>query len=121
MKMNKPNNKTSNLDQLIQKKRDLAVFCTYQEKLITFKFGEIKRNIPEILANEILPYTPERNHDISSILDMANSFIVRFLPERFRKNKIVEVALKLVEVLIIRVLGKKVPIDIAEGKKKNNE
>lgn len=119
--MSKPNNKASNLDQLIQKKHDLQVFCTYQEKLITFKFGEIKRNIPEILANEILPYTPERNNDISSILDMANSFIVRFLPARFRKNKIAEVALKLVEVLIIRVLGKKVPIDIAEGKKEKSE
>ena len=116
--MKKPANKASNLEQLILRKRELQTFCAYQEKLISYKFEEIKRNIPEILANEILPYTPEKNSDISSVLNMANDFIIRFLPERYRKNKIVAVALKLVEVLIIRGFGNRGKV---KGEKVNNE
>jgi len=116
--MVKQNNKISNLEELIQRKHELQTFCTYQEKLISYKFGEIKRDIPEILANEFLPYSPERNTDISSILNMANDFIIRFLPERYRKNKIVAVALKLVEVLIIRGVGNRGKV---KGEKVNNE
>jgi hypothetical protein len=116
--MVKQNNKISNLEELIQKKHELQTFCTYQEKLITYKFGEIKRDIPEILANEFLPYSPERNTDISSILNMANDFILRFLPDRYRKNKIAEVVLKLMEVLIIRGFGNRGKV---KGEKVNNE
>lgn len=116
--MKKPANKTSNLEQLIQRKQELQTFCAYQEKLISYKFEAIKSNIPEILANEILPYTPEKNSDISSVLNMANDFIIRFLPERYRKNKIVGVALKLVEVLIIRGVGNRGKV---KGEKVNIE
>jgi hypothetical protein len=49
---------------------------------------------------------------------MANEFIVRFLPERYRKNKIVAVALKLVEVLIIRGVGNRGKV---KSEKVNNE
>ncbi len=107
MKMTKPHKAISNLEQLIREKRELQIFCTYQEKLITYKFAELKKNLPEIVSNEILPFPPEKNTEINSLLDVMNSFLLHFLPARFRSNRLAEIALKLIQVIIIRGFNKK--------------
>lgn len=99
--------KITNLDKLIQEKHELKSFCTQQEKLIVVKFDELKKNFPEIITNEILPYSRERNNKILSILDIANEIIFRFLPPRFRNSMFTRVALKVIQVFVIRGFRKK--------------
>jgi hypothetical protein len=105
--MNKPGNKISNLNKLIQEKHELQTFCTSQEKLISLKFDELKKNFPEIITNEILPYSQERNNKILSILDIANEIIFRFLPPRFRNSMLTRIALKIIQVFVVRGFRKK--------------
>lgn len=99
--------KITNLDKLIQEKHELQTFCTAQEKLISIKFNELKKNFPEIIGNEIMPYAPERNSKILSILDIANEIIFRFLPSRYRNSMFTRIALKLIQVLVIRTFRKR--------------
>jgi hypothetical protein len=106
--MSNPINKTSNLERLIQEKHQLQTFCAYQEKLIGYKFDEFKKNFPEIISNEILPYTQEKNRNITSLLDVVNEFVIRLLPSRYRSNRLTSIVLKLVQVMIIRGLRKNV-------------
>lgn len=105
--MSKQDNKITNIEKLIQEKHDLQTFCTYQEKLIGIKFDELKKNLPEIITNEILPYSQERNNKILSILDIANEIIFRFLPPRFRNSMFTRIALKIIQVFVIRGFRKK--------------
>lgn len=105
--MSKSNDGVSNLEKLIREKHRLQTFCSYQEKLLIYKFEEIKQNFPEILTNELLPYSPEKNKGITSALDFANDFIIRFLPERYRKNKLTGLALKVLQIIIIRAFSNK--------------
>ncbi len=105
--MNKPVNKISNLDKLIREKHELQTFCTSQEKLIGLKFDELRKNFPEIITNEILPYSQEKNNKILSILDIANEIIFRFLPPRFRNSMFTRIALKVIQVFVIRGFRKK--------------
>jgi len=105
--MSKSVNKITNIDKLIQEKHELQTFCTYQEKLISLKFDELKQNLPEIITNEILPYSQEKNNKILSILDIANEIIFRFLPPRFRNSMFTRIALKVIQVLVIRGFRKK--------------
>ena len=105
--MSKPANKISNLEKLIQEKRELHILCTSQEKLISLKFDELKKNFPEIITNEILPYSQERNNKILSILDIANEIIFRFLPPRFRNSMFTRLALKVIQLFVIRGFRKK--------------
>ena len=105
--MSKSVNKISNLAKLINEKRELQTFCTSQEKLISLKFDELKMNFPEIITNEILPYSHERNNKILSILDIANEIIFRFLPSRFRNSMFSRIALKLIQVFVVRGFRKK--------------
>jgi len=107
MTMSKPVNKISNLEKLIREKQELQTFCTSQEKLIGLKFDEVRENFPEIITNEILPYSPERNSKILSILDIANEVIFRFLPPRFRNSMLTRIAIKLIEALVVRKFRKK--------------
>jgi len=99
--------KITNLEKLILEKHELQAFCTSQEKLISLKFDELKKNFPEIIGNEILPYTQERNNKILSILDIANEIIFRFLPPRFRNSVFARIALKVIQVFVIRGFRKK--------------
>lgn len=104
--MTKSGKKIRNLEKLIIEKHQLQTFCTYQEKLITYKFDHLKKNFPEIITNEILPYTPEKNLDISQLLNFVNDFILRLFPPRFRHNRLTGILLKLVQVIIIRGIKK---------------
>jgi hypothetical protein len=105
--MSSRDNKISNLEKLIKEKQQLKTFCTFQEKMIGYKFDELKKNFPEIIGNELLSFSLQKNTKIFSILDIANMFILRFLPARYRNNRLTEMALKLIEVIVIRVLSKK--------------
>ena len=105
--MSKTVNKTTNLTKLIEEKHELKIMCTRQEMLIGLKFDELRDNFPEIIGNEILPFKPERNSKILSILDVANDIIFRFLPPHFRNSMFTRIAVKVVQVLIIRNFRKK--------------
>jgi len=105
--MSKQVKKITNLEKLIQEKHELKTLCTSQEKLISLKFDELKKNFPEIITNEILPYSQERNNKILSILDIANEIIFRFLPPRFRNSMLARIALKVIQVFVIRGFRKK--------------
>ena len=105
--MSKTANTTSNLSKLIEEKYELRILCAKQEMLLGLKFDELRNNFPEIIGNEILPYKPERNNRILSILGIANNIIFRFLPPRFRNSMFTRIALKVVQVIIIRSFGKK--------------
>jgi hypothetical protein len=105
--MSKQVNKISNLEKLILEKHELQTFCTSKEKLISLKFDELRKNFPEIITNEILPYSQERNNKILSILDIANEIIFRFLPPRFRNSMLTRIALKIIQVFVIRGFRKK--------------
>ena len=105
--MSKQGKKITNLEKLIRDKHELKTFCTHQEKLIVIKFDELKKNFPEIITNEILPYSRERNNKILSILDIANEIIFRFLPPRFRNSMLTRIALKVIQVFVIRGFRKK--------------
>lgn len=105
--MSKQAKKITNLEKLIQEKHELKILCNSQEKLISLKFDELKKNFPEIITNEILPYSQERNSKILSILDIANEIIFRFLPPRFRNSMFTRIALKVIQVFIIRGFRKK--------------
>jgi hypothetical protein len=105
--MSKQVNKISNLEKLIREKHELQILCTSQEKLISLKFDELRKNFPEIITNEILPYSQERNNKILSILDIANEIIFRFLPPRFRNSMLTRIALKIIQVFVIRGFRKK--------------
>ena len=117
--MSRPLKKISSLEGLILEKQQLRTFCTYQEKLIRYKFEELKRDFPEIIANEILPFEAEKNRNISSVLDVVNEFIQRILPERIRNNRFTGILLKLVEVIVIRGFSYKSPAK--KGAKKSKE
>lgn len=99
--------KITNLEKLIQEKHELQTLCTKQEKLIGIKFDELRKNFPEIITNEILPYSQDRNNKILSILDIANEIIFRFLPPRFRNSMLTRIALKIIQVFVIRGFRKK--------------
>ncbi len=105
--MSKQVNKITNLEKLIQEKHELQTFCTKQEKLIGLKFDDVRKNFPEIITNEILPYSQERNSKILSILDIANEIIFSFLPPRFRNSMFTRIVLKVVQVLTIRSFRKR--------------
>jgi hypothetical protein len=105
--MSKPVNRITNLEKLIQEKHELQTLCTSQEKLISLKFDELRKNFPEIITNEILPYSQEKNNKILSILDIANEILFRFLPPRFRNSMFTRIALKVIQVFVIREFRKK--------------
>jgi hypothetical protein len=105
--MSKPVNKVSNIDKLIREKHELKNYCAYQEKLIGYKFEELRKNFPGIIMNEVLPSALDNNRNISPILDIANELILRMLPARYRNSRLTSIALKLVEVLVIRGFRKK--------------
>lgn len=107
MTMSRHSNTTSNLEKLIHEKHELQIFCASQEKLISNKFDELRNNFPEIMGNELLPYTAERNSKILSILDITNEVVFRFLPPRFRNSVLTRIAIKLVQVFVIRGFRKR--------------
>ncbi len=107
MTMSNPANNKSNLRKLIDEKHELQTLCATQEKLIGLKFDELRNNFPEIIGNEILPYRDEKNNNVLSILDIANDIIFRFLPPHYRKSMFARIALKVIQVFIIRSFRKK--------------
>ena len=105
--MSKQVKKITNLEKLTREKHELQSFCTSQERLISLKFDELKKNFPEIITNEILPYSQERNNKILSVLDIANEILFRFLPPRFTNSMFSRIALKVIQVLVARGFRKK--------------
>ena len=103
--MNKPDNTISNLEKLLREKHELKMLCTYQEKLISYKYTEFKTNFPEILINEVFPIRKEQDKDITSVLGFVNDVIIRFLPERYRKSRLTGPILKFLELAIIRAFS----------------
>jgi hypothetical protein len=99
--------KISTIDRLIQEKHELRTKCTYQEKLISYKFEELKRNFPQIINNELLPFTTARNTEVIALLDVVNSFIIKLLPAKYSNSRLVEIVMKLAEVIVIRGFRKK--------------
>ncbi|MEI6575176.1 MAG: hypothetical protein WCO63_03265 [Bacteroidota bacterium] len=104
--MNKGESQLSNLDKLILEKQRLITYCDYQEKLISYKFNDLKKNFPDIITQEILPFSPEKNKDVGSMLDFVNDFILRLLPGRFGKSRMAGILLKVVEGIVIRGFSK---------------
>jgi hypothetical protein len=117
--MSRPLKKISSLESLILEKQQLRTYCTYQEKLIKYKFEELKRDFPEIISNKILPFDAGKNRNISSLLDFVNEFVQRILPERIRNNRLAGIVLKLVEVIVIRGFSYKSPVKSSAKSKKS--
>jgi|GEM_PF-1484013 len=106
--MTKAAKKINSLEKLQVEKQVLRTFCSYQEKLILYKFDYLKKNFPALITQEILPYTPEKNEQITSVLDFVNELIIRLLPARYRNNKLVTGLLKMAQALVIRGMHKQV-------------
>ncbi len=105
--MNKSESQRSNQEKLILEKQRLYTYCEYQEKLIAYKFNDLKKNFPEIITQQILPYSEEKNKNIGSTLDFINEFILRLLPGRFGQSRMAGVMLKVLEGLVIRGFTRK--------------
>ena len=104
--MNNKEKKIDSLEKLILEKHELKTYCNYQEKLIAFKFEELKKNYPEILIKEILPFDSQKNSEINSLLDTVNHFVISVFPTKFLNSRLGQLVLKLVETMAIRVFGK---------------
>ncbi len=100
--MSSPHKKINSLEELLLEKHLLKERCTYQEKLISYKFDELKNNFPEIVSQAVLPFAPDKNREVTSLLDLVNDFILRLLPLRFRNNPLARFLLKTVQALVIR-------------------
>jgi hypothetical protein len=91
--------------QLLNEKRQLRTFCRQQEKKLSEKFTEFRKDVPGMIVDGILPYTPDKNRSVEAALDFANDFIMLLLPERLRNHKVSALGLKLLEVLTIRLIS----------------
>lgn len=108
--------KISTLAELLKEQQEVRAYCKYQEKLIRYKFEEIKDNFPDVMAKQLLPYEAGKNQEISSMLDGLNGLVVKMLPARYRENQLVSIGLKLVQVLAIRGFN-----TLKENRKKKKE
>lgn len=103
--MNNQPIKIVNLKTLQQEKQRLSMFCAYQEQLLKDKLNYIKQHPNQLIAEEFLPYSSDKNKKISNIFDTANEYIFeKFLGLDFSgKNKLSGLLIKLSEVMIVRL------------------
>jgi hypothetical protein len=94
--------KVHNLETLRAEKMRLKAFCTYQGKLLEYKWEYLKENYPQLISKELLPFDEEKNNLVSRILDTINDFILSLFPAGIRENKVIGAALRLMQVFIIR-------------------
>jgi hypothetical protein len=96
--------KINNLETLQREKQRLSLYCKFQEKLLEDKFTIIRQNYKQVIGEEFLPYTLEKNRKVSGLLDWINEFIFDKLlginPED--KHKLPEILIKLTQILVIR-------------------
>jgi len=99
--------KITNLETLKREKQRLKIFCSFQEKMIKDKIIFIKLNYKQIIGEEFLPYTSEKNKKVSSTLDWINEFVLaKFLKIDVKeKNKLPGTLIKIAEVLLIRLFN----------------
>lgn len=102
---NKPA-KINSLDKLKMEKSKLQSYCSYQEKLIGYKFEYLRENYSELLSDTLLPYSKSQNTDVNNLLDAVNNIIVRMLPSSFEGKFLPRIMLKLIEILMIQTFRK---------------
>lgn len=100
--------KITNLQTLKLEKQRLKIYCSFQEELVKDKIIFIKLNYKQIIGEEFLPYTSEKNKKVSNILDIVNEFVMgNFLKmDVDGKNKIPGSLIKIAEVAIIRLFNR---------------
>jgi hypothetical protein len=103
----KQETKIDTLLKLRLEKSKLENFCTYQEKLIAMKVGYLKENYSKVLGETLLPYEKGENLKVSNLLDTVNGFITMLFPGIFKGKVLPEFLLKLIQIVMIRILGKK--------------
>jgi len=99
-------NNMNSLEKLKAEKERLRIFCAYEEKLIAMKIADIKKDFPEIIANEILPFEPDKNKMVNSILDAANNVITNFISSKFKNSELLKSILKIFEAFVIFGINK---------------
>jgi hypothetical protein len=96
--------KIVNLATLQREKQRLKLFCSYQEQLLQDKIASIKYNYSQIIGEEFLPYTNDKNRKISNWLDLINEFVFGKLLGKTigGKNKLPGLVLKITQIVAIR-------------------
>lgn len=100
--------KINNLESLQREKQRLTIYCSYQEEQMKDKIHFIKSNYKQIIGEEFLPFSSEKNKKVSNILDWVNEFILsKFLKINVDgKNNFSGTMIKIAEVIIIRLVNK---------------
>ena len=105
--MNNEPIKITNLKTLQREKQRLQMFSGYQEQLLKDKINFIKQHPQQLIAEELLPYSSDKNRKISGIFDTVNEYIFeKFLGLDLNgKNKLSGLLIKLSEVMIMRLFN----------------
>lgn len=100
--------KITNLQTLQQEKQRIKIYCSFQEELMKNKIIFIKSNYKQIIGEEFLPYTSEKNKKVSDILDWVNEFVLsKFLKGGVDgKSPLSGSLLKIAEVGIVHLFNK---------------
>ncbi len=104
--------KITNLQSLQREKQRLIIYCSYQEEQMIGKINFIKSNYKQIIGEEFLPFTDEKNKKVNTILDWVNEFILSkfFKMNIDGKSDLSGTLIKIAEVILIRLFknfGKK--------------
>jgi hypothetical protein len=96
------------LHTLQQEKQRIKIYCSFQEELMKNKIIFIKSNYKQIIGEEFLPYTTEKNKKVSDILNWVNEFVLsKFLKGDIDgKSPLSGSLLKIVEVGIVHLFNK---------------
>ena len=99
--------KINTLESLEREKQRLKAYCDDHEKRMLNKIIFIKNNYPQIIAEEFLPFTKEKNIKISKAMDLGNEFVLgKFLKmDTDGKNKTFADMIKIAEVAVIRLVN----------------
>lgn len=100
--------KINNLNSLEREKQRLTIYCSYQEEQMKDKINYIKSNYIQIIGEEFLPFSFEKNKKVSNILDWINEYILsKFLKMDVNgNNNFSGTMIKIAEVVIIRLFNK---------------
>ena len=100
--------KITDLHSLKREKQRLQIYSSYQEEMIHEKFIYLKQNYTQVVADEFLPYSSEKNKSVNSILEFANEYVFeKLLGLDFSgKNKLGGILIKLSEVVILRLFNR---------------
>lgn len=98
----------TDLESLQSEKQRLKMFCSYNEEVLKEKINTLKSNYKQIIGEEFLPFTAERNTKVSNVLDWINEFVIGKLLkiDISGENKLSGVLIKLAEVGAIRLFNK---------------